>query len=223
MEVKRFSDKQEFLQVSADAITSICKEKAGECYIGLSGGKTPKPVYLLLSEHQDFDAGRVQFFVVDERYVPLDHPDANYHMIAKSLIEPIGVDDRFHHFDTSQEIEVALEQYEQELLQIPDQSLDLVVLGIGTDGHTASLFPHSEALSEQSRLVAHTQTQSQTVADRLTMTLPMILHAKKLLVLLSGNEKAQILEKLMQEDVSVEEYPAKALFTHSDITIHLYE
>ncbi|MDP2625104.1 MAG: 6-phosphogluconolactonase, partial [Candidatus Peregrinibacteria bacterium] len=141
--------------------------------------------------------------------------------IVENLVRPMGDSlKEFNAFDTTLPIEDCLFQYEHELVNIPDRTFELIILGIGEDGHIASLFPHSEALLEEKRLVAHTTTDNFSVGDRLTMTLPVILKSKAILVLLQGMEKQKVLNKLDDETLSIQEFPARALVDHPNVTIH---
>jgi len=185
----------------------------------------------------------VEFFQVDERYVPQGDVNSNFNLIIQSGLPPLAR--AFHHFDTSISIAESLRKYEIEL----PEYFDLVVLGIGEDGHIASLFPHDPALHEKIRLVAHTTTDVFAVKDRLTITLPLILSSKKILVLLKGAEKKKVLDEILyvgrrelQQNsehseregeapvrlcrpegatrAPIKALPAKALLGHNDVTVH---
>lgn len=210
MQLHTFQNNDEFVKQSTNFIAEICKNPAN---IALSGGSTPKTIYEnLASQSLPFD--KLNFYQVDERYIPLDHQDSNCRMIFDSLVNKTNTN--FHYFDTNLPIEESLEKYEKELPQDP---FDLAILGIGSDGHTASLFPNTEALDE-SKPVAHTKTQEFTINDRLTLTFPKILESKKLLVLLSGPSKQKIVEELQSHTLSYKNFPAKKLTEHPDLTIH---
>lgn len=166
--------------------------------IALSGGSTPIPIYKLLPKSPTY-------FQVDERYVPADHKDSNQKMIKETLAPK-----HFHHFDTSLPIEECLKKYAK---QLPPQ-LDFTILGIGNDGHFASIFPGPEPQGK----VAHTKTTEHAVKDRLTLTTKTILNSKNILVLLKN--KPSVLDQLRHHTKSPEEYPALRLLKHPGLHIH---
>ncbi len=210
MQLHTFQSFDEFVEQSVKFISDICKNPAK---IALSGGTTPKTIYEKLAT-QSLPFDKLDFYQVDERYIPLDHQDSNCRMIFDSLINKIN--SNFHHFDTKLPIEEALEKYEKEL---PNEPFDLTILGIGPDGHTASLFPNSTALDE-TKPVAHTTTEEFTTNDRLTLTFPKILESSHLLILLNGPTKQKIIDILQNPTLSYKDFPAKKLTDHPNLTIH---
>ncbi len=136
MTIETFTDEKTFITKTIDYITSLSPNT-----IALSGGSTPRPLYQNLKLE-------ATYYQVDERVVSPDNENSNQRMIR----ETINPHD-FHHFDLTLSIEDALEKYAEEL---PD-NFDLTILGIGPDGHTASLFPYCPALTETNEPVAHTQ------------------------------------------------------------------
>lgn len=206
MMIRLFNEENHFIRETVDQIVAALPDEKGT--LALSGGSTPKKVYEALPPLPN-----VEFFQVDERYVPLTSNDSNHKLILNT-INP----EKFHFFDTSLPIEDCLEQYQSEL---PKDPFDLIILGIGPDGHTASLFPHSPALEEKNP-VSYTTTDDFAVHDRLTLTFPVIMKAKKLLVLLKGAEKRQLLDKLTTKPIKTEEFPAKKLLEHPNLDIHLF-
>lgn len=159
---------------------------------------------------------RIEIYMVDERFVPLEHPDSNCLMVKQALKNVKARLHGFFYFDTNLSPKKCAEDYEE---KIKGKIFDLVILGIGPDGHTASLFPDSEALKEKNP-VALTETESFKVKKRITLTFPPILKSKKILVLLKGIEKAAILKKLADPKVKTKEFPAKQLLKHPDLQVY---
>jgi len=219
MKINRFEDKEAFIKKSVDAIVEICKNKKGRVYIALSGGKTPQPIYMLLGQREDVDFSRIDFFLVDERYVPLTHEDSNYRMMMDKLGRERGV--RIHFFDTTLSIDRALSVYADELETVPGGVFDLIILGIGTDGHVASLFPHSEALRAPGNL-AITLTERFAVRERMTMTFSIIMKAKQLL-LVAGPSKKDVLDEMIYSTKNVQDLPAKKIIENPGLIIHFLE
>jgi 6-phosphogluconolactonase len=210
MRVVEFKKQEKFVEESVEYIAGIISEKKeGIAYVGIGGGNTPRPVYLALGMRDDINFSVVEFFVVDERYVPYDHVDSNFAMIQETLGK------RVHDFDTSLSIEEALSVYEKEVQEVG--IFDLIILGMGIDGHVASVF--SSGMIE-GVVVAHTTTETLNVHDRLTMTLPSILKAKNILLLL-GREKADTWRKIVADDSSTESFPVRHLLSHPSIKVHL--
>ncbi|MFA5820933.1 MAG: 6-phosphogluconolactonase [Candidatus Gracilibacteria bacterium] len=190
MNIQIFQNEQDFLKA---ALAFLPQPKAK---IAISGGQTPKAFYKAIPDSDQFE-----FYQLDERYVPSSDQDSNY-QIQKHF-------KNLHQFDTSLSIEDSLQKYSEE---IKDVTFDLAILGIGPDGHIASLFPHSPALHTD-QLTAHTTTDTFATHDRLTITLPKILSSKKILVLLKN--KPSVLEELKNPTKSPDEFPAHYLGTAS--------
>lgn len=213
MDLKIFADKPTFVTAGVDAITSIC-ETIDNSTIALSGGSTPRPVYEALATQKNLPWSQIIFFQTDERYVPANDPNSNRAMIQQTLLQA-HQPKACHFFDTTLPLDECLDRYEAALYPF-----DLCILGIGPDGHIASLFPHSAALEEDEHLVAHTTTDMFPVHDRLTITFPAILASKKIILLLGGKEKKAILDDLLYSKKSIDELPAKKLLEHPYLTIH---
>ena len=195
MKINEFENEEDFINASLELIKKLSPKT-----IALSGGSTPKNLYKKISE---LPSDNVEFFQVDERYVPKDNEDSNYKMIKETLNKEI------HHFDTSLSILESLEKYEKEL---PEQ-FDLIILGIGNDGHTASLFPNTEALNSQEKVA-----QTKNIQERLTITFPVILNSKNILVLLKN--KKEVLNELKNPSKTIEQFPSLKLLEYENLIIN---
>lgn len=172
--------------------------------LALAGGHTPARLYhLLASEYaQRIEWSRVHLFWGDERYVPADHPTSNYRMVRETLLASLRLPEgNVHPMPTHPaHPEAAARLYEQELLAFFGgfPRLDLVLLGMGTDGHTASLFPNTPALWERERLVAVGEAPTEP-KRRLTLTLPVLNAARTVYLLVTGADKAETVRRILRE------------------------
>ena len=189
----------------------------GRFTVALSGGSTPRTLYALLASpefKEQIDWRRSDFFWGDERCVPPDHTESNYRMVHEVLLSKIQIaSDQIHRMAGEQEPTIAAHQYEQELRRFFQLSagqlprFDLVLLGLGEDGHTASLFPESGALDEKNHLVA-TAYVDKLKAHRLTLTLPVINAAAQVSFLVSGASKSGIGREILGGSSARPDYPA---------------
>lgn len=189
----------------------------GTFSIGLSGGSTPKTLYQLLADpghefRNQFPWSKTHFFWTDERHVGPDSPDSNYRMVHDAMLSRIAVPQTNIHRIPGElrNAEHAAADYEKELKKIFGNlpKLDLVLLGMGADGHTASIFPGSEVLNETHHLVLAPWVD-QLNTYRLTMTLPILNNADAVLLLVSGDEKAETLERVLNGPEH--QYPVQAI------------
>jgi 6-phosphogluconolactonase len=175
----------------------------GQFVWALSGGATPRPLYELLGSKRfasALDWSRVLFFWSDERCVAPDHPDSNYRCARASLLDALAIaDSQVHRVRGEDEPSAAAAAYERELrAQVQATgSLDLVLLGMGGDGHVASLFPGSSALQEAEHWVV--TNLSPAGAPRVTFTLPAINAAKVVLLLVAGADKAARVKEALRD------------------------
>jgi 6-phosphogluconolactonase len=213
MKIQTFQKEEEFVKKSIELISKIIK-KNPKANIAISGGKTPLPIYKKLKTKK-LDFKNINFYQTDERYVPKTHKESNSKMIYEKLIKPLKLK-KFHHFYTNLSIKQSLGKYEKEISKV---KFDLIILGIGEDGHTASLFPHSDALKETKKQTLHTQTDTNKIKDRLTITFTKILTSKEILVLLKGKNKANIIKELKNPKKDIEEFPAIKLLKHKKLQI----
>jgi 6-phosphogluconolactonase len=167
----------------------------GSCALGLAGGRTPEPVYRELAAGSSVDWQRVDVFFGDERAVPPDHPDSNYRTVYLALLSQVPIPPRqVHRMEAERaDREAAAREYERAL----PPRLDVLVLGMGPDGHTASLFPDSAALDERRRLVVPV-VGAKPPAERLTITPPVIEAARKVAVIATGDEKAAMVARAIE-------------------------
>lgn len=185
--------------------------------LALAGGSTPRALYrLLASEYrQKIPWAQVHFFWGDERYVASNHPGSNYRMARETLLDQVpGLAENVHPMPTTlAEPEQAARAYEQVLSgYFPGvwPRFDLVLLGLGADGHTVSLFPGSPALEERKRWVVAARAPAEP-AVRLTLTLPAINHARHVYFFVAGAEKAEALRRAFEEPPDTARCPAGAV------------
>jgi 6-phosphogluconolactonase len=193
-------------------------EETGTFTVALSGGSTPRGLYALLAEQppSPIPWANVHLFWGDERDVPPDHADSNFAMVQGTLLSKVGVPaDHVHRIQPETGgAERAAAEYEEELRRFfrlaPGQwpRFDLVLLGMGSDGHTASLFPASPALEERERLVVSAYVEK-LGARRVTLTLPVLNAAACVLFLLHGADKAEALLAVLEGDESPAPLPSR--------------
>jgi 6-phosphogluconolactonase len=206
----------EFLAIAAEAIAG-----RGRCLVALSGGSTPRGMYERIAARgrETLDWSRVEFLWSDERTVPPTHPDSNYRMTRESLLAPLGTpDDQIHRMrGEADDLEGAAREYETTLATLTGvqpghgvPQLDLVLLGLGTDGHTASLFADTVALDVRDRWVVRNYVARFTTS-RLTLTFPVILAAREIRVLVAGADKAPALAGVLTGPWDPDRLPAQRL------------
>jgi 6-phosphogluconolactonase len=218
-------------EVAASAARAIAER--GSFCIALSGGSTPRGLYRLLADEPAFrervDWTRLQVFWGDERCVPPDHPDSNYRMALEALVSrvPIPAENvhRIHAEDP--EPERAAADYETTLRRILKEPasmprLDLVLLGLGPEAHTASLFPGTRALHETSRAVVATWV-GKLFAHRITLTPPALRAARAVVFLVSGAEKALPLKAVLEGPEEPEQLPAQLARPESGSLLYLVD
>jgi 6-phosphogluconolactonase len=191
----------------------------GSFAVALSGGSTPKRLYeLLASEGEPCRArmpwGRTHFFFGDERHVPPEHAESNYRMVRETLLTraPIPPENVHRVVAENPDAYAAADEYERELRDFfhtregLQPRFDLILLGLGEDGHTASLFPGTAALFEAERLFVANWVEK-LCAYRLTMTLPLINRARAVVFLVSGGEKAEVLRAVLDTEACERDEP----------------
>jgi 6-phosphogluconolactonase len=196
---------------------AIADPQRGRFLVALSGGSTPRALHqALVAHYRDLIPWeRVQVFWSDERCVPPDDPESNYRMACETLLEQVPIPAANIHRMPGErtDYDAAAADYEAEMRQVfglpPDVLLrfDLILLGMGADGHTASLFPGTPALHETSRLVVANRG-TKPPPQRLTFTYPLINSARQVVFLVAGADKAEALRDVLSGQITIKERPA---------------
>jgi 6-phosphogluconolactonase len=186
-------------------VSSAIAER-GSCALGLAGGRTPDPVYRELASGSSIDWERVEVFFGDERAVPPDHPESNYRTVRLALLSRVPIPSRNIHRMEAERVdrEAAAREYERLL----PPWLDVLLLGMGPDGHTASLFPGSPALDERHRLVVPV-LGAKPPAERLTITPPVIEAARNVAVIATGEDKAPMVARAIEGPLAPKAVPVQ--------------
>ena len=210
-EIRIAQDGPEWAQEAAALVHTVSEAAIaarGRCLVALSGGSTPKTLYKTLASpewKERFDFSRIFFLFGDERCVAPDHQQSNFAMVQASLFHPLNIppDHVYRMRGDLPDPLAAAQDYEKALRQLtqcvaPDMPrLDLILLGLGEDGHTASLFPGTAALKDCSRAVAVGQAPT-GITSRLTLTLGVINRATVVLFLVTGTGKAPIVRAILE-------------------------
>jgi 6-phosphogluconolactonase len=178
-----------------------------EFRVALSGGNTPAPVYArIAAEAHDFPWDQVRFTFGDERCVPPDDPQSNFKMARENLFVPAGVPEKsIMRMRGEIDPQIAAQEYERQLHAIATQrgepiyQHDVILLGLGDDGHTVSLFPGTAALEETTRHVV-ANFVPKLEAWRLTFTFPLINHARHILFLVGASKSPELIERVLAGD-----------------------
>lgn len=207
----------EFVRLAASAV-----QEKDLFAVALAGGSTPRSLYSLLADDQSLRQqipwDKLHFFWGDERHVPPDDKDSNYRMANDAMLSKVPVPPgNVHRIKTEDpDAQHAADAYEQELRSFfqlgPGEwpRFDLVLLGMGPDGHTASLFPGTTALDETTRLVAATWVEK-FKTYRVTLTLPVLNNAANVVFLVGGAEKAEVLRTVLTEEGGAPQFPAQLI------------
>ena len=221
IDFRTFSSDQDWLSASTEFIVQTIQSqlfKGDICRIALSGGSTPMPVYREMV-NQGIDVAKIEIFQVDERHVPVQSTDLNANMLRHALLLNTNQFHGTHFFDTTRPLLESVQGYEQTLAGIPQPLFHLTILGVGPDGHTASLFPYSEAL-QSNCLVAATTTDVFAGRERLTLTPRALMASETILILAKGKEKDAVIKAFIAGSHSVSELPIMSVRQHQNV--HLF-
>ena len=209
-EQKILPDSASLIEAAAEHFVATARAaiaKRGVFYVALAGGSTPKGLYQKLATspyNEQIDWSRVHLFFGDERCVPHTHDDSNFKMANHAMIDHVSIPDENVHRMPTEKVDAAevAEAYAQTMQEVMDGApFDLLLLGLGPDGHIASLFPDTPALD-----VTDTLTTSLFVEKfeswRVTMTYPVINAARQVIVFISGEAKAAIVKDITGDAIS---------------------
>lgn len=214
-ELTRFAA-EKFIEIGNDSI-----EQRGRFSVALAGGSTPKALYQMLAGDEfknNIDWGKVYFFFGDERNVAPENDESNFKMARENLLQPLTIADKniFRWQTELLDAQKIAENYRQTITEFYELNergfprFDLILLGMGDDGHTASLFPFSKALSETKEIAAANPVEKlETV--RLTLTLPTINNAANVVFLVKGADKAETLREVLEGKREPQKYPSQSV------------
>ncbi len=218
--VNVFSDLQELNERAAQLFVRAAQEaiiQKGHFTVALTGGSSPLGLYHLLATvpyREQIQWEHVYVFWGDERWVPLDDDRSNARMAFETLLDHVSIPSEhiFPMWGEGTPPEEFARQYEQSLrLHLhPEGVFDLILLGMGADGHTASWFPHTEVLHEHTKWVTAYYLEPQEMY-RITLTIPLVNRAKQLAVITYGESKAEALAEVLEGERNPEKYPAQLL------------
>lgn len=200
-----------FIKVANDAIAS-----RGEFNVVLAGGNSPRKLYELLASsecNQEIDWTKVNFFFGDERYVPANDPDNNAFMVEKALFNPLQISaSNIFPIDTSVSPEKSAQNYTEIIVKHFGKhklQFDLILLGLGDNGHTASLFPYTSVLLDNSSSVQVVELSKKNI--RITMTAQLINQARNIAFFVYGQGKAEAVQHIIENKWEPEKFPAQLI------------
>jgi 6-phosphogluconolactonase len=214
--VRVFDDPASLARAAAGAIVAAgaaALAARGRFNLGLSGGRTPRATYEALAGEPfspGVDWSRVRIYFADERALPPTDPESTFRLARETLIDPLRIPPRNVHRMKGDyaDLAAAVEEYEAHLVE----PLDLLLLGVGEDGHTASIFPGSPLVNERVRRVALVSDSPKPPARRITVTARVLGEAHRVLVLATGAEKAGAVARALEGDENAREIPARLVW-----------
>jgi 6-phosphogluconolactonase len=222
--IQTFADPNSLAQAAAAQFVRLAQEAIaaqGRFTVALSGGSTPKALYALLATepwHHQIPWNQVYLFWGDERHVPPSDSSSNFRMTQEQLLSRVAIPpENVHRIKAENpDAQAAAAEYEQDLKQFFQLGehqfprFDLVLLGMGSNGHTASLFPGTDAVHEQTRL-AVAPWVAELNTDRITLTPPVINNAREIIFFVTGTEKAATLKAVLEGQYQPDRLPAQII------------
>ncbi len=221
--IETLNDAQ-FTSRSASMITDIIRSSIAQndrALIGLSGGKTPGAIYDAVGQSSDIDWSKVWLFLVDDRYIRKDSPHSNQFLLHSTWLRHAPIPESQLLFpNTTLKLEECIDEYERVILDVfRRHTPDLLVLGMGTDGHIASLFAPLPEEASSKRAVIRTTTDRFEIYHRITLTLTALAKAKQALFLLKGKDKKEIWEEMIKSTDDEKRWPGKGIMKHMGTTM----
>ena len=212
-EISIFGNGRAAADFTVERWVGACRESVenrGYFAVALSGGRTPVDFYKLLSARGNrLPWRKTHVFLADERFVPANDEESNYWLVRECLLNHVDIPkNNVHRVDTNEAtLEMAAEKYEEDIRDFfgierdPIPEFDLIMLGIGEDGHTASLFPGARSLEEEKR-VAIPVVAEKPPHKRISLTLPVLTNARRIMFLVTGSQKAGIVREIVEDNQS---------------------
>lgn len=217
-----YKQRADLIEAVTNKIINTIVQENGICNIALAGGNTPRDVYAFMATHYKdrVDWNRVHLFWGDERAVPPDHPDSNFGMVQKTLLTHITIlEANVHRIRGEIAAKEAAAEYTALLNKHFEETpprFNFILLGVGEDGHTASLFPGTEALVEANHPVVAVFVPKFNTW-RLTLTFPVLNAASEVVFLVAGNSKSEIVKKVLGVKQATKELPATLVWPKNGI------
>ncbi len=234
VDIKIYDNRENLFIAAAERWFEIYKKsilERGIFHVSLAGGSTPRQLYKLISRPEiskKTDWRRVHIYFGDERAVPCDHPDSNFRMAKEAFLDRIPIPcSNIHRIETENgDVQEAALRYEQVLINnLPESEkgipqFDLVLLGIGPDGHTASLFPGTDILYQQKRYVDAVYVKQKSTW-RISITFPVINHARHILFLVAGADKRDVVQQILSGSQQSPRLPVQMLEPAGQVEMYL--
>lgn len=234
--IERYSDPASLARAAAHKIIErldAAIAARGRASLALAGGSTPKALYRLFADDDGLRAafpwGKTDFIFGDERHVPPDHADSNYRMFKEALLDrlPKGLLDpaHVHRIQSEKAAATAAEDYARELaatLGVDAPTVDVALLGMGPDGHTASLFPGTTALRDHDRSVCAVWVDKFSTY-RITLTPPALCAARCIMFLVAGADKTKTLKAVLEGPSETDRYPSQGILSRHGETLWMVD